>query len=341
MSVDKFGRYETGVRKAGLRGPPGVGFKTTAEGDYDMMLKRLRMVGHPKDAYDAVTVNYVNDICLHLDSDGKFNADEHTIRNLKEPVEQLDAVNKTYVDRQTPTRGKDEWNFDNMRLGNVSEPKTDTDGVNLSYIKNKVLDPLNSAVERIPKRDKSEWNFDSLRLGNLAGPKKADDAVTKAYFDRNAPTRGSGEWKFGNTRLTGVASPQEDDEVVNLKYIRENVLRPLSYVKGHALASSDTNNAYDAKGNRVINVADATLDGDAVNLHLVNALNERLETKINDVLNKVEDELSGMAFLIAHRFNDPMRRWAPPSKLKPWRRNFAHPFTDDTVRFDTALKTEP
>lgn len=293
MSVDKFGRYETGVRKAGLRGPPGVGFKTTAEGDYDMMLKRLRMVGHPKDAYDAVTVNYVNDICLHLDSDGKFNADEHTIRNLKEPVEQLDAVNKTYVDRQTPTRGKD------------------------------------------------EWNFDSLRLGNLAGPKKADDAVTKAYFDRNAPTRGSGEWKFGNTRLTGVASPQEDDEVVNLKYIRENVLRPLSYVKGHALASSDTNNAYDAKGNRVINVADATRDGDAVNLHLVNALNERLETKINDVLNKVEDELSGMAFLIAHRFNDTMRRWAPPLKLKPWRRNFAHPFTDDTVRFDTALKTEP
>lgn len=64
MSVDKFGRYQSRVIKAILLGPPGINFQLTAESDYDMQTKRLRIVAEPMDQTDAVTVEYVNDKCL-------------------------------------------------------------------------------------------------------------------------------------------------------------------------------------------------------------------------------------------------------------------------------------
>lgn len=289
MSVDKFGRYETTVRKAALRGPPGIGFKTTAEGDYDMCSKRLRMVGEPKDVNDAVTLSYVNDTCLQLkkidDKHVYFDADKRVIRNVKEPIEQLDVVNKAYVDKGTPKRGKAEWNFDNMRLSNVAEPKSDT------------------------------------------------DVVTKAFFTKQTPIRANTEWNFKNMRLANVAEPKLDTDGVNLSYIRSNVLNPLASFRHKALTSSDMNDMYDAKGNRIVNLADATEDNDSVNLHLLNAFREDVNEKFKDLWSKVEDELSAMAFLVAHQIQDPINRNVTPIKLKPWRRNFPHPFSDDAVTF--------
>lgn len=150
MSVDKFGRYETSVLRSKMRGPPGMGFKTTADGDYDMQSKRLRMVGDPTDVNDAVTVNFVNEKCLQLKktkTDNKNRAffdvgKRGVIRHLNEPVEPTDAVTKSYVDKRTPLRKKDEWDFSEMRLSNVAEPKLDNDSVNLTFLKNNVLIPL-------------------------------------------------------------------------------------------------------------------------------------------------------------------------------------------------------
>ena len=58
MSVDKFGRYRGRIAPA--RGPPGVGFVLTAEGDYNMRNKRMRNIKQPNDATDAATKAYVD-----------------------------------------------------------------------------------------------------------------------------------------------------------------------------------------------------------------------------------------------------------------------------------------
>lgn len=59
MSVDVFGRQLNKSVLANSRGPPGrpgIGFKTTASGDYDLEGKRLCNVGEPKEPNDAATV---------------------------------------------------------------------------------------------------------------------------------------------------------------------------------------------------------------------------------------------------------------------------------------------
>lgn len=60
MSVDVFGRQlsdQSVSTMPGPRGPPGDGFKRTADGQYDMESKRLCNIGDPMDIDDAVTLS--------------------------------------------------------------------------------------------------------------------------------------------------------------------------------------------------------------------------------------------------------------------------------------------
>lgn len=57
MSVDVFGRQLEKSAAAGSRGPPGVGFKFTVDGHYDIDNKRLCNVANSVQQNDAVTLN--------------------------------------------------------------------------------------------------------------------------------------------------------------------------------------------------------------------------------------------------------------------------------------------
>ena len=56
MSIDVFGCHSKRARTAG-RGPPGIGFKSTPEGHYNMDNKRLLNVAEAKEQNDAVNLN--------------------------------------------------------------------------------------------------------------------------------------------------------------------------------------------------------------------------------------------------------------------------------------------
>lgn len=45
----------------GIQGAPGVGFRLTADGNYDITEKKLTNVGAPSDSKDAATKKYVDD----------------------------------------------------------------------------------------------------------------------------------------------------------------------------------------------------------------------------------------------------------------------------------------
>ena len=56
MSVDVFGR-KLGVSKTdNSRGPPGVGYKLTSDGQYDIQNKRICNLATPNEATDAVNL---------------------------------------------------------------------------------------------------------------------------------------------------------------------------------------------------------------------------------------------------------------------------------------------
>jgi hypothetical protein len=60
-SIDKFGRQKVSGNLRGqlMRGPPGIGFKLTKWGNFDIEGKRICNVGEPIDRSDAVTLGYL------------------------------------------------------------------------------------------------------------------------------------------------------------------------------------------------------------------------------------------------------------------------------------------
>ena len=60
MSVDVFGRNLG--KTEGSRGPPGVGFKVTSDGHYDMENKKLCNVAEPQQPSDVVNLETLRNI---------------------------------------------------------------------------------------------------------------------------------------------------------------------------------------------------------------------------------------------------------------------------------------
>ena len=94
----------------GQRGPPGIGFKLTSDGNYDIDNKKLTNVATPTTNADAATKKYIDDHIgnVHqtgyLKKDGSvamtgdLNVGGHKITNLATPTTQTGATTKKYVD---------------------------------------------------------------------------------------------------------------------------------------------------------------------------------------------------------------------------------------------------
>lgn len=80
----------------GQRGLPGVGFKLTASGDYDMENKQLKNLKNPTDNQDACTKAYTDDH-LHTDGtrpmSGNLDMQNNKIINVADPTNNKDVVN--------------------------------------------------------------------------------------------------------------------------------------------------------------------------------------------------------------------------------------------------------
>lgn len=70
MSVDVFGRKLD--KKEGSRGPPGVGYKITEDGQYDADNKRISNVAYPHKANDAVNLDFLSQL---------IEAEIHTLKS--------------------------------------------------------------------------------------------------------------------------------------------------------------------------------------------------------------------------------------------------------------------
>ena len=88
----------------GVQGAPGVGFNLTADGNYDMVGKKLTNVGAPTSDTDSATKKYVDTnsgggktSLLRVDSNIDMKS-QFSITKLKTPSNNDDAANKKYVD---------------------------------------------------------------------------------------------------------------------------------------------------------------------------------------------------------------------------------------------------
>ena len=88
----------------GVQGAQGVGFNLTADGNYDMVNKKLTNVGNPTSNTDAATKKYVDEnsgggktSLLTVDSNIDMKS-KYSITKLKTPTGDDEAATKKYVD---------------------------------------------------------------------------------------------------------------------------------------------------------------------------------------------------------------------------------------------------
>ena len=97
MSLNVFGRKLDSKSKAGSRGPPGVGFKLTVTGDYDVEKRRICNLSSPVDPNDAVNFQALE---LNIAASGErftelLNSITETAKKLEGRIEKLEkTVNK-------------------------------------------------------------------------------------------------------------------------------------------------------------------------------------------------------------------------------------------------------
>lgn len=85
MSVDVFGRKLN--KKEGSRGPPGVGYKITADGQLDADDKRICNLAYPTQPSDAVNLYFITQLL-----DAELRSIKTTISQLQKNITDLKAL---------------------------------------------------------------------------------------------------------------------------------------------------------------------------------------------------------------------------------------------------------
>ena len=92
MSVDVFGRNLK--ERESIRDPPGVGYKITSDGQFDLENKRLCNVEAPNNLHDAVNVQSLQRIV-----DGEVEKVVNVIHGLKNDFNNLDGIVEAHRDK--------------------------------------------------------------------------------------------------------------------------------------------------------------------------------------------------------------------------------------------------
>ena len=135
----------------GLQGAPGVGFNLTADGNYDMVGKKLTNVGNPTSNTDAATKKYVDDnsgrgktSSLTVDSNIDMK-DSFRILNLKAPSDADEPVTQKYAesnffyrDGSQPMTGDIDMN--NKKIENLPIPTVNGDAATKKYVDDNKVD---------------------------------------------------------------------------------------------------------------------------------------------------------------------------------------------------------
>ena len=168
----------------GIQGAPGVGFNLTADGNYDMVNKKLRNVGAPASNTDAATKKYVDEnsgggktSLLTVDSNIAFQ-DRFRILNLKSPSDADEPLTKQYADARFLYRDVSHamvgnLNMNNNRVLNLPAPTQDHQPVTRSYGHSNYLN-VDGKTAMV-----GDLNMGNKKISNLATPTANTNAATK------------------------------------------------------------------------------------------------------------------------------------------------------------------
>ena len=231
----------------GVQGAPGVGFNLTADGNYDMVGKKLTNVGAPTSDIDSATKKYVDTnsgggktSLLTVDSNIDMKS-QFLITNLKSPSSNDDAASKKYVDdskvdgsvflKLDGTR-KMTGNLDmnNKRIFNIPNPTGTKQPIPLAYGDIAYLHVNGSNMMT------NHLNMNNKKIINLVTPTNNSDANTKKYVDDNISNQDfssflkkdgsismNSDLNIGGHKIIHLEDPTSDSDAASKKYVDGNL----------------------------------------------------------------------------------------------------------------------
>ena len=191
-----------------VKGLPGVGFKLTDDGDYDIQNKKLRNVAPPETNNDVTTKSYVDNKALLVDGSnrmlGALNMDNRRVENLA-PARHgySDAISSLHLhtfffDLNTndgKLEAQNPIDMKNQQISGVKDPTLHSDASNKFYVDSSLnFKADKTELANYLKKDgsisvTSDFDFGNNKISNLAEGAGNSDAVTKHQLQTGLSTK--------------------------------------------------------------------------------------------------------------------------------------------------------
>ena len=227
----------------GIQGAPGVGFNLTADGNYDMVGKKLTNVGNPTSDTDSATKKYVDDnsgggktSLITVDSNIDMKS-QFSITKLKTPTDNDEAATKKYVDdskvdgtvflKLDGTRAMaGNLNMNNKRILNIPAPTTNNQPTPLAYTDLAYLkvEGSNTMMNSLNMNNKRIINLITPTNNSDAAPKKyVDDSISNqdftSFFKKDGSDTMTSDLNAGGHKIINLENPSSDSDAATKKYV--------------------------------------------------------------------------------------------------------------------------
>ena len=262
----------------GIQGAPGVGFNLTADGNYDMVGKKLTNVGAPTSDTDSATKKYVDThsgggktSLITVDSNIDMKS-QYRITKLKTPSDNDDAATKKYVDdskvdgsvflKLDGTRSMTgNLNMNNKRIINIPAPTGNNQPTPLAYSDLAYLkvDGSNSMTNNLNMNNKKIINLITPTNNSDASTKKyVDDALSNqdftSFFKKDGSISMTSDLNVGGHKIINLENPSSDSDAANKKYVDSHLhqtqVQPSHYKDEFAFLMSSPSQWTDEIDNR-------------------------------------------------------------------------------------------
>ena len=262
----------------GVQGAPGVGFNLTADGNYNMVGKKLTNVGAPTSDTDSATKKYVDTnsgggktSLLTVDSNIDMKS-QFSITKLKTPSNNDDAANKKYVDdskvdgsvflKLDGTRSMTgNLDMNNKRIFNLPNPTGSKQPIPLAYgdLAYLHVDGSNMMTNHLNMNNKKITHLQTPTNNTDAVPKKyVDDSLSNQDFSSFLKKDGSismnSDLNIGGHKIINLEDPTSDSDAASKKYVdghlHQTQVQPSHYKDEFAFLMSSPSQWTDEIDNR-------------------------------------------------------------------------------------------
>ena len=281
-----------------VKGLPGVGFKLTDDGDYDIQNKKLRNVASPQTNNDATTKSYVDNKALLVDGSNKMlgalDMNSRRIENVAPGRHNTaDALTHLqfeafYYDLNTDSgfiEAQNPIDMKNQKISNLAEGTDNSDAITKHQLETGLAPKADKTeLASYLKRDgsisvTSDFDFGDNKITKVGNGSQSTDVVNKGYIDtasaakpnvnqvilRDGSQDMTGNLNMSQKKIVNLADPTGINDATGKGYVDRLFLDSLCLD-----GSSKMTGNLGMNNQQIKNVKDATHNQDAITLKQVN-----------------------------------------------------------------------